>query len=136
MNKKIMMLCGILLVIIPYLVSTQLFSYLSKTEQPISEQSTSEQVMTGKLILGHEVAEFGPCNSDKSYWIEDETGQLEQQYRQTMASDAAAYTPVYALLKVIEKDRAEDGFASDYDGVMKVINIVEIKALPENLICP
>ncbi|USL96343.1 copper resistance protein NlpE N-terminal domain-containing protein [Riemerella anatipestifer] len=83
----------------------------------------------GFLIIGHEVSSFRPANSAKVYWIEDPSGELQKRYEAIVKDKKIPYFPVKANL-VLEKDtKKAEGFAEDYDGVVVVKKLLDLKLI-------
>ncbi|MDY3528557.1 copper resistance protein NlpE [Riemerella anatipestifer] len=83
----------------------------------------------GFLIIGHEVSSFRPANSAKVYWIEDPSGELQKRYEAIVKDKKTPYFPVKANL-VLEKDtKKAEGFAEDYDGVVVVKKLLDLKLI-------
>ncbi len=94
----------------------------------------TQNAVKGMLVLGHEVATFSPCGTSKVYWISDtKNGQLHRLYKSKVGAKAAPYTPVMAELVVSHNGKAKDGFAADYDGVLKTVSIKSVEIItPDN----
>ena len=86
------------------------------------------QLLKGKLSLGHESHCFSPDGSNKVFWIYKRGEDLEKRYYE-LTKGEKPYTSIYAVLKVIDKGKAEDGFAADYDGVYEVVSVLETHVL-------
>ncbi len=97
------------------------------TENAVQTVSTdSIQVLHGQLIIGHETQSFTADGDTTAYWINDPSGQLESQYKAALPPEASPYTAVPAQLKVHLKGPATEGFATEYDGVMEVVEILSV----------
>ena len=57
--------------------------------------------------------------------------EIEEKYNK-LTKGKPAYTPVYAELKGIKLPVAKDGFASEYDGVFEVTEVIVLGS-SENL---
>lgn len=101
-----------------------------------AKRETGEFVK-GKLVLGHEVAAFTPCESSKSYWIYDTSGKMDSLYNAEKQKliDTNPYQDLYCELKVIKEPKATEGFAESYDGMYKVIDVIKIVPLSETTDC-
>ncbi|MCU7541727.1 copper resistance protein NlpE [Riemerella anatipestifer] len=83
----------------------------------------------GFLTIGHEVSSFRPANSAKVYWIEDPSGELQKRYEAIVKDKKTPYFPIKANL-VLEKDtKKAEGFAEDYDGVVVVKKLLDLKLI-------
>ncbi len=101
------------------------FSKLSDEEVEFTEKP-----IRGFLTFGHEVSEFSPCGSSKSYWIIDfEDGKLNKLYSEEVGETPVPYTPVMAELVLQKEEPATEGFAEQYDGVVKAVEVKSVKAI-------
>ncbi|QZK97060.1 hypothetical protein [Flavobacterium psychrophilum] len=127
------------------LIVTSVFLLLSckKDNQKITtaeEKTPKEQLggkselLEGELSIGFEVSSFRPCNEKLDYWIDDSTSRMDSLYTSIVGEDnLGKYKAVYCKLKVYKLPKATDGFASDYDGLMNVDEIIEMSAItPKN----
>jgi len=88
------------------------------------------KILKGKLIIGHEAQSFEPFTGDKEFWLTDRTGILTNKYKELTKHDKA-YTAIFAEIKFINKGKAKDGFAADYDGVVEVISVLQTRKLTD-----
>ncbi len=84
-----------------------------------------EQVRSysGLYVWGHEVNTFQPCGSEKVYWVivpARAQVTLTKYYENGVTK---RYQPIYIRFQGQKKGKATDGFAADYAGLIKVINI-------------
>lgn len=89
---------------------------------------TELKVFKGRLIIGHEVSEFRPCNDTLSYWITDESSKLDSLYRQITYDAKEPYQEVYCEIKAITSS-SKEGFPSTYDGSLSVKEIIKIEKI-------
>ena len=93
----------------------------------------SNKPIKGFLTFGHEVSEFMPCGSSKTYWISDSSGKLSNLYYNKVGKQITPYTPVIAELIVRNTGKATDGFAEQYESVLETIEIKSVEFItPEN----
>lgn len=90
--------------------------------------AVSDSVITcrGRLVMGHEAYSFTPDGDTLSYWVVDRSGELKQRYEAALPAESDPYTPVSAELEVKMLGPSSEGFAADYDGVMKVQAIIRV----------
>lgn len=100
----------------------------NKVSQAESPEPTPVLVR-GKLVLGHEARSFTAEGDTVDYWIIDKTEKLDSLYEAATKESTQPYTPVHAELKVVDAGKAEDGFAADYDGTYKVVEIIKVTPL-------
>lgn len=106
-----------------------LFDETNITFADTTKENLSEDVlytMSGTVTLGHEVRSFIPDNSDKEYWIVDKTGNMEKAYDNATGGIKNGQ-PAQATLKLEYNGKWDDGFAAEYDGVMFVREVVDLK---------
>ncbi len=94
----------------------------------------SNTPIKGLVTFGHEVHTFEPCGTSKIYWISNRANsELAKAYNKKLGSQSTPYTPLMAELIVKKSDKAPDGFAKQYDGVIEVIEVKSVEHIaPEN----
>ncbi len=80
----------------------------------------------GILTIGHEVRSFKDYQTDKEYWIIDKSNILVKKYYETTGAGAVRYQPIFAVLKVAETSKPQDGFGSEYDGCYELKEIISL----------
>lgn len=88
-----------------------------------SDTSTVE----GKLVFGHEVRSFTADGDTVECWIFDRDGILMEAYRENASMEK--YEPVHVKMKVIDKGKAQDGFAADYEKSYELVELIEMTPL-------
>jgi hypothetical protein len=95
-------------------------------------QATRQQTRQGRLVIGHEVRSFKPCDSRVDFWISGDSPALQEiisgYYRFT--EDSQPYTPLFAEIKGYTKAPPIDGFGADYDSAIVVSELINI--LPQS----
>lgn len=87
------------------------------------------QFLSGYFMAGNEVSIFRDCaDTTVVFWLEDETNTLDSLYRAT--SGGQEYQPVLLEIDALKMPRLNLGYASEYDGLIKVKRIRKI-ALPD-----
>lgn len=99
------------------------------TKKNTKTATPKTELVKGILVLGHEVAELTPCNSNTAYWVTDKTTKLMWAYESTVGENPKPYTPVYCEVEVNKLPKATDGFAEDYEGVFEVTAIKRVAPL-------
>lgn len=95
--------------------------------QPVSTEVKMDTVtVIGQLTMGHEVRTFKADNDTIEYWFIDNTGKVKEMYEEIVPEGMKNYTPVKAELKVVKKEKSDDGFAADYDGVLEIVEVVKM----------
>lgn len=89
-------------------------------------QNGEKQILKGRLVFGHESRVFMPCESDKTFWISDKTGELKDLYTE-LTKDEKPYTPIFAEIEVVDKGKAKEGFPLDYESVYEITKILNTR---------
>lgn len=96
--------------------------------QPAATEVKADTVtVTGQLAIGHEVRSFKADNDTLEYWFIDKTGKVREKYEELVPEGMKNCTPVKAELKVVKKGKSDDGFAADYDGVVEIVEVINIE---------
>jgi len=84
-----------------------------------------DQTWKGAYIRGHEVKEFTPCGSAKSYWVSFNWAgsELVQFYE---SKPREPYQPIYVEFRGHLLDEELDGFAASYDGLIRISEVYEM----------
>lgn len=89
----------------------------------------SRQFLAGYFLAGNEVSIFRDCaDTTVVFWLEDETNALDSLYR--TATGGQEYQPVYLEIEARKLPRLNLGYASEYDGLIRVTRIRKV-ALPD-----
>ncbi len=89
----------------------------------------SRQFLAGYFMAGNEVSIFRDCaDTTAVFWLEDETNTLDSLYQ--AATGGSEYQPVLLEIDAIKMPRMNLGYASEYDGLIRVKRIRKI-ALPD-----
>lgn len=105
-----------------------IFEYKKIEENTKTSSNQKSKIVSGKLTLGHEANEFKPCRSTNAFWVMDKTGKLKNLYSQ-FTKNKKAYAPIFVEIEIIDKGKAEDGYAAEYESTYEVINILEAREL-------
>lgn len=83
-----------------------------------------DQIYEGKYAWGPEVQSFTLCNTKTSYWVSFDWAGIEMQefYK---AHRKEPYQEMYLKFRGHLLDEAVDGFAEDYDGLIRVSEVKE-----------
>ncbi|MEG0455121.1 MAG: hypothetical protein RR559_07245 [Bacteroides sp.] len=101
----------------------------------VSCNRTTPLTVQGKLSIGHEVSSFTPCGDTLTYWVDDHANHLDSLYKKAVGENAEPYAYVYAELKVTASGKRDEGFAADYDGVYKVVEIIKVEPMELHPAC-
>ena len=99
------------------------FLIYSKKDQSRSEYT--QNILIGRMTLGHEVSSFSPCGDNNEFWILAEEEFYELYYNLTKNKEP--YSPIFVSIEIIDKGKSEDGFAADYESTYEVVNILEAR---------
>jgi len=101
----------------------------------IACSADNDSIYAGRFVWGAEVITFQPCHSKKVYWVSASSwirGPLLEFYKNTTTKP---YQPVYIQFRGQLLDEKVDGFAADYDGLMRISEIKKTALqLPEHCI--
>jgi hypothetical protein len=87
-----------------------------------------EQIVEGRVIIGHEVLSFHPCARKTEYWLSGDSPALKEiitRYKKTLPC-ARPYTPLFMVLVGRYAKTPEDFFGADYAGAFFVTQLVRI----------
>lgn len=82
----------------------------------------------GYVTIAHEVRSFTAEGDTVSYWIVDETGELNEKYDQVTKGSKNG-VPVYVALDIIDLGKSDEGFAANYPSVYQVVKINKIESV-------
>ncbi|MDJ0926855.1 MAG: hypothetical protein QNJ73_04310 [Gammaproteobacteria bacterium] len=81
-----------------------------------------DQTWKGAYVRGHEVNAFTPCGSARSYWASfNWAGSELVQFYEAKAREP--YQPIYVEFRGHLLDEERDGFAADYDGLIRISEV-------------
>ena len=108
----------------------------------LSIASTASAVDTqhrGRYYRGAEVESFHPCGSKKAYWVEGKEATLQPLRDRTerlRERRGKPYQPVYLeVVGVVDTESKREGFAEDYDGLLRLQKVVRVSnVLPKNCV--
>lgn len=83
----------------------------------------TEQSITGFYRYGHEVNTVCIGSPEACYWLVDTAPEVRQQLRRQVAG-LAPYTAVCVRLKAEISTQKADGFGLDYDGSIRVLEVL------------
>jgi hypothetical protein len=102
------------------------------SEKDLSKFDNTQNILRGKMTIGHEVRSFSPCGNDNEFWILWEEKLNELYFNLTKNKEP--YTPIFVRIEIIDKGKSEDGYAADYDSTYEVVNILEAR-IASNIDC-
>ncbi len=103
----------------------------SLTVKPSETGSLSTKPVTfeGLYTFGNEVNTFQDCNGSKTvYWVNDSLTNLRDKYKETTSFLSYPYESVYAEVKGYLSGKSSLGYASEYENVLVVTDIIKLEA--------
>jgi hypothetical protein len=97
-----------------------------KALKPLSQD---EQLLPGRVTIGHEVRSFRPCSHNADYWLSGDSPALEEimeKYKK-QSPDARPYRPLFMVLTGRFVEAPRDGFGADYPGAFLATQAVAIR---------
>ncbi|MBW1939538.1 MAG: hypothetical protein JRI67_12435 [Deltaproteobacteria bacterium] len=91
---------------------------------------TDEQILEGRVIIGHEVRSFNPCTQKTDYWLSEDSPALEEimaKYKEAL-SDARPYTPLFMVLAGKFVEAHGDGYGTDYEAAFLATQLVGVRS--------
>jgi hypothetical protein len=82
----------------------------------------------GLYTWGAEVNSFQPCESTSVYWVSASSWVLDPLKRFVAAQTTLAYKPIYVEFRGHLLDEQVGGFAADYDGLIRISEVLECSA--------
>jgi hypothetical protein len=85
-----------------------------------------EQVLSGQVVIGHEVRSFTPCLSGTEHWLVGESPALEEVMRiyRERGTRPGSYIPCFMTLAGRVVDSPKDGFGMDYKAAFFATELV------------
>lgn len=95
--------------------------------------TTATTVIRGRVVFSHEVRAFTPEGDTTEYWLQDRGGALEEVYDR-LTGGVKNGTPVRAELRVRYLGPSDEGFAAEYAGVYRVMEIIRLeREVPDSI---
>jgi heat shock protein HslJ len=85
--------------------------------------AAAPQQMEGLYRFGHEVNTVCTGDPQRCYWLVDTSDEVRQQLKREVKG-LAPYTPVCVRLSAELSDAKADGFGRDYDGSIRVLELL------------
>ncbi len=107
------------------------------TDPVIAVDSTDTAIMKTPLVFkglytfGHEVRSFRDCRGSQTvYWVNDSIASLRDKYEKTNRFPSYPYESVYAEVRGYLAGKSSLGYASEYENVLVVTDIIKVE--PKN----
>lgn len=133
--KKLLMLWVITLLLVNCNNNTESEKLSSSAVTSEAVESVPPVIYRGALYLGDEAQYLVDCDSKEEWWIEyDAVGnELKNQYEDVAHKPIEIYAEVKGYLEPVPD--AKDEFASDYDKVLHITEIVIFNDLDDGNDC-
>lgn len=97
----------------------------SEISQPVDKTPV---VFKGMYTFGNEVNTFSDCSNQHTYWVNDSLAPLDKLYQKTLKPLPYPYESAYAELKGYLAGKSALGYASEYENVLVVTDIIKLEA--------
>ena len=98
--------------------------------EKIKSISEREQILWGKIIMGHETRVFKPCSFEANeYWILGNSpvySEMLSAYQDWVETQENPYEPLFVVISGEITDAPTDGFGADYDNGFNAKQIIKI----------
>ena len=81
----------------------------------------------GLYTFGNEVNTFQECASQKVYWVNDSLVNMRKPYEESVKFLSYPYESVYAEVKGYLSGKSSEGYASEYENVLVITEIIKIE---------
>jgi|GEM_PF-769934 len=102
---------------------------------PSSQSSKKIKSFKGLYISGDEISTFRDCNTGKTYWLEDESKNLNKIYQKTKSILSYPYESIYVEVKGYLKGKSAIGYAEEFENVLMTTEVVAAKQKSFNTDC-
>ena len=82
----------------------------------------------GMYTFGNEVNTFRDCSNQVTYWVNDSLADLQKPYEQVMQHLSYPHESAYAEVKGYLSGRSTLGYASEYENVLVVTEVIKLEA--------
>jgi uncharacterized membrane protein len=98
------------------------------SQQPAQVPDKTPVIFKGMYTFGNEVNTFRDCSNQQTYWVNDSLGNLQKLYGKALQPLSYPYESVYAELKGYLAGKSTLGYASEYENVLVVTDIIKLEA--------
>lgn len=90
---------------------------------------TTSVIYKGLYTFGNEVNRFQDCSGRENvYWVNDSLVSLREHYEKTSRFPSYPHESVYAEVKGYLSGKSQVGYASEYENVLVVTDIIKLEA--------
>jgi uncharacterized membrane protein len=100
----------------------------ARTDTPPAPTNKTPVTFKGLYTYGNEVNTFRHCSTQQTYWVNDSLAPLRDSYKRTLKPLAYPYESIYAELKGYLAGKSKLGYASEYENVLVVTEIIKLEA--------
>ncbi len=83
--------------------------------------------LKGLYTFGNEVNTFQECAIQKVYWVNDSLVNMRKPYEESVKFMSYPYESVYAEVKGYLSGKSSEGYASEYENVLVITEIIKIE---------
>jgi len=90
---------------------------------------TDEQILEGRVIIGHEVRSFHPCTQKTDYWLSGDSpalGEIITRYKKALPH-ARPYTTLFIVLAGKFVETPHEVYGADYVGAFLATQLVGVR---------
>src|SRR5688572_31225307 len=84
-----------------------------------------DDVFLGRYYWGAEVDSFRPCGQSDSYWVSASSWVQAPLIGLVKTQTEEPYKPVFVKFRGHFLDEVRDGFAAEYDGLIRISEVLE-----------
>ncbi len=111
--------------------STTVMDSSTAVDSVVTETKNTPVVFKGLYTFGNEVRTFRDCKGNNTlYWVVDSSASLQDKYEKTNRFPSYPYESVYAEIKGYLSGKSTMGYASEYENVLVVTDIIKVE--PKN----
>ena len=99
-----------------------------KSDTLTAKADTTPKTFKGLYTFGNEVNTFRDCANQLTYWVTDSIADMRKTYEKTVQPLPYPYESVYAEVKGYLSGRSDRGYASEYENVLVITEIIKLEA--------
>lgn len=109
--------------------STTLLDSTTVVDSMITDIKNTPVLFKGLYTFGDEVRTFRDCSGKQTiYWVIDSSANLQGKYEKTNRFPSYPYESVYAEVKGYLSGKSTMGYASEYENVLVLTDIIKVEA--------
>jgi hypothetical protein len=87
-----------------------------------------EQIYQGTYVWGAEVNTFRQCGFEETFWVSASSFVMRPLVDDYAANTVEPYQAIYIRFRGLELNEVVDGFAKDYDGLVRISEVLELSS--------